>query len=245
MLDGRSELDVLAQLLATAEGAFADLPEAARWRWAQAIPPEELRAMLGAALPDAGLMLALIYARMLGLGIERLNRVPEKHLVAFLDALGIAPLPPSAATAPLTFDLLPASGATLIRPGALAGTLPAPGATPQLFELLDELTVVPSALVALRTIDPIRDSHGDRLGADTGPLGFAPFVGARPLPHVLHVGDLELLEAAGPLTAELLLEPAAAPGAPALEEVIARLLTLDFSYAGGGCAAAARTPSAG
>ena len=129
---------------------------------------------------------------------------------------------------------MPASGATLIPQGALAGTLPAPGATPQVFELLDELTVVPSALVALRTIDPIRDSHGDRLGADTGPQGFAPFVGARPLPHVLHVGDLELLEAGGPLTVELPLAPAAAPGAAALEEVIARFLTLDFSYASGG-----------
>ena len=191
VLDDRSELDVLAQLLATAQGAFADLPQEARWRWARAIPPPELRDMLGEELPDPGLMLALIYARMMALCLERLNRVPDKHLVAFLDALGIAPLPPSAATAPLTFDLLPASGATLIRQGALAGTLPAPGAPPQVFELLDELTVVPAALVALRTIDPIRDSHGDRLGADAGPLGFAPFVGTRPLPHVLHVGDLE------------------------------------------------------
>ncbi|HET6521534.1 MAG TPA: putative baseplate assembly protein, partial [Geminicoccaceae bacterium] len=111
---------------------------------------------------------------------------------------------------------------------------PAPGAATRLFETLDELTVVPSALVALRTIDPIRDGHGDRLGADTGPLGFAPFVGVRPLPHVLHVGDLELLEAGGPLTLELPLAPAAAPGAPPLEEAIARLLTLDFSYLSGG-----------
>jgi hypothetical protein len=76
LLDGRSELDVLAQLLATGEGAFADLPAEARWRWAQAIPREQLRAMLAEALPDAGLMLALIFARMMSLGIERLNRVP-------------------------------------------------------------------------------------------------------------------------------------------------------------------------
>jgi hypothetical protein len=234
VLDDRRELDVLAQILAAAEKAFDDPPIVPRWQFAGAIPPDRLRALVARELPDAGLMLALIYARMMGLSIERLNRVPEKHLVAFLDALGIAPLPPSAATAPLTFDLLPASGATLIRQGALAGTLPAPGATPQVFELLDELTVVPSALVALRTIDPIRDSHGDRLGADTGPLGFAPFVGARPLPHVLHVCDLELVEAAGPLTVELPLEPAVAPGAAALEEIIARFLTLDFSYASGG-----------
>ena len=234
LLDGRGEHDVLAQLLETAEGAFADLPAEARWLWARAVPRQRLREMLAEQLPDAGLMLALIFARMMSLGIERLNRVPDKHLVAFLDVLGIAPLPPSAATAPLTFALLPASGATLIQPGALAGTLPVPGATPQDFELLDELTVVPSALVALRTIDPIRDSHGDRLGADTGPSGFAPFVGVRPLPHVLHLGELELMEAGGPLTVELPLGPAAAPGAASLEEVIARFLTLDFSYAGGG-----------
>jgi hypothetical protein len=234
VLDGRTELDVLAQLLRAAEAAFAGLPTAARWRFARAFSRDELRDMLGQDLPDAGLMLALIYARMTGLGIERLNRAPEKHLVAFLDALGVASLPPSAAAAPLTFDLLPGSGATLIRQGALAGTVPEPGATPQMFETLDELTVVPSALVALRTIDPIRDSHGDRLGADTGPMGFAPFVGARPLPHVLHVGDLELMEAGGPLTVELPLGPAAAPDAAALDEVIALLLTLDFSFASGG-----------
>ena len=116
-LDGRSELDALAQLLAAAERAFDEIPTVPRWRFASAIPPEQLRALVARELPDAGLMLALIYARMIGLGIERLNRVPEKQLVAFLDALGIVPLPPSAATAPLTFDLLPASGPTLIPEG--------------------------------------------------------------------------------------------------------------------------------
>ena len=68
----------------------------------------------------------------------------------------------------------------------------------------------------------------------SGRPGFAPFVGARPLPHVLRLGDLELMEAGGPLTVELALQPAAMPGAAALEDVIARILTLDFSFVRGG-----------
>lgn len=63
--------------------------------------------------PGEGVSGALIsiFARYGELIIERLNQVPEKNLLAFLDLLGASLLPPHAARVPLTFSL--AEGATV------------------------------------------------------------------------------------------------------------------------------------
>src|SRR5260221_197451 len=66
----------------------------------------------GAPFDDAGLMISLLFARMLEITLERLNGVPKKNLFAFLDAMGVSLLLPSAATVPLTF--------------AVTGRLPSP-----------------------------------------------------------------------------------------------------------------------
>lgn len=52
-----------------------------------------------------GIALTKIFARMQKLVIDRLNRVPEKNFVAFLDMLGVRLLPAQSATAPITFYL--------------------------------------------------------------------------------------------------------------------------------------------
>jgi hypothetical protein len=52
---------------------------------------------------DVGTALTAIFAHDLELLLERLNRVPEKNLLAFLDMLGVGLLPPGAARGPLVF----------------------------------------------------------------------------------------------------------------------------------------------
>src|SRR3712207_1943892 len=62
--------------------------------------------------PGAGLSGAMIriFGRLAEIVIRRLNGVPEKNFLAFLDPLGASPMPPQPARAPLTFTL--AAGST-------------------------------------------------------------------------------------------------------------------------------------
>src|SRR5215471_9646213 len=95
LLDTRMLLQVMQQLLGKADAAFAASPSQPRWRYAQPFDEAQVRAMLSRPFDDAGLMLALMFARLLELTIERLNQAPEKNLLAFLDTLGVSLLPPA------------------------------------------------------------------------------------------------------------------------------------------------------
>src|SRR5437762_2209099 len=78
--------------------------------------------------PDGGAALIRIFARMVELAIERINRVPDKNLLAFLDMIGTQILPPQPARVPLTFYL--AAGSTndaLVPERIQVAATPAPG----------------------------------------------------------------------------------------------------------------------
>ena len=145
ILDTRALADLLAQLQAQ---AAIDLPQ-----WTP--PPEG----------DAGTMLQRIFARLSEIAIERLNRVPEKNLLAFLDAMGVSPLSPTAAKVPLTFSLLKNAPPTVIPKGTQAGTKPG-GQSPTLtFETTEDFTVVPAQLASAFTMDPVWDRFADQTAA--------------------------------------------------------------------------------
>jgi Baseplate J-like protein len=175
ILDSRTLPEILQQLQDLAKN---DVPE---WQ-----PPPE---------GDAGTMLQRIYARLLELAIQRLNQVPEKNLLAFLDTMGVSLLPPSPATVPLTFSLTPGTPATLIPKGAQAGTQPSGQQPAVIFETADDLTVIPAQIVQALTIDPTWDRYIDQtdvLGGQSA-IGFTPFVGTKRMPHILYLGDETLL----------------------------------------------------
>lgn len=54
---------------------------------------------------DVGLALIRIFGRMAALVSDRLNQVPEKHFLTFLDLIGTQLQPPQPAKVPLTFSL--------------------------------------------------------------------------------------------------------------------------------------------
>src|SRR2546421_5134625 len=91
---------------------------------------QQLRTLAAPAVPegtppaagDAGMMLQRIYARLLELALQRLNRVPEKNLLTFLDLMGVSLLPPSPARAALTYGLTPGTLPTFVPRGSQAGT---------------------------------------------------------------------------------------------------------------------------
>ena len=72
----------------------------------------QLRALLSFYVPglrsgDGGNQLVeamtRIFARYGELIIDRMNRAPERNYLAFLNLVGVSPLPPRAARVPLTF----------------------------------------------------------------------------------------------------------------------------------------------
>src|SRR5258706_3681737 len=80
---------------------------------------------------DAGSVMVRLFARMAIQVLDRLNQVPEKNHLAFLDLLGAQRLPPEPARVPLTFH--PADGSDLepVVPAGAAAPAPAGGAVPQ------------------------------------------------------------------------------------------------------------------
>lgn len=92
VLDARNSDEIMASL---AELSRESLPA---WQ-----PPPD---------GDAGTMLHRGFARLLELALLRLNQVPEKNFLAFLDTMGVSLLPPALAHVPLTFTLAPGSAPT-------------------------------------------------------------------------------------------------------------------------------------
>lgn len=166
----------------------------------------QLRALAGQHVPewtppakgegeDAGTMLHRIYARLLELVLQRLNQVPEKNLLAFLDTMGVSLLPPAPAKVPLTFTLTTGSPPTLIPQGSQAGNQAIEPQPALLFETEEDFTVVPAQITQAFTIDPTYDRYADQTEAIVGSeIAFTPFVGTKHLPHILYLGDDILLD---------------------------------------------------
>jgi hypothetical protein len=175
ILDSRGLKDVLAQL---ARLAALELPE---WK-----PPAE---------GDAGTMLQLMYARLIELAIQRLNLTLEKNRAAFLDRMGVALLAPAAARVPLTLTLAQGTGPTFVAAGAQAGTKPSGNQPAVIFETDKDVTIIPARAVKAITMDPVWDRFTDQTAAVGGTSSdFTPLVGTRRMPHVLYLGDDQLLD---------------------------------------------------
>ena len=162
--------------------------------------------------------LAHVFARYCSLVIRRLNQAPMKNQLAFVDMLGVAPLPPQPARVPLTFYLAPqATGDVLVPARAQVAAKPAkddPG--PVVFETLEDLPLTSLKLDSLFTDDPGSDRFADYSAVLTAPVAeVVPVLrGNQAVPHLFYVGLN--LPALAPEIAELRLtvafeNPAAAP----------------------------------
>jgi hypothetical protein len=100
---------------------------------------------------DAGLALIKIFAHMTEEVIQRLNRVPRKHFGAFLDMLGITPLPAVPAKAPLTFCLSEGAGHVMIPAGTPAAAKT--GKEDIVFATEKNMYATPAKLVRVFAVD--------------------------------------------------------------------------------------------
>jgi len=126
-----------------------------------------------------------IFARFAEIVIERLNRVPDKNFLAFLDLLGAARQPPQPARVPLTFSLAAGSPVDALVPqGTQVAAPPGPGEQdPAVFETERPLVVTAAQLSSLVTLDPEQDTYGDWSGRLAAPSPFPVFQGDRAFEH--------------------------------------------------------------
>ncbi|CCH32458.1 putative baseplate assembly protein [Actinosynnema sp. NPDC047251] len=131
---------------------------------------------------DPGVTLIETFAHMVDQLVYRLNRVPEKNYLAFLDLLGVRLFPPTAARAEVTFWLsAPQPDTVLLPAGTEVATAGGDADEPVVFATVADLPVVPSSLTRLVTTSA-RGDYADRTrdldeGKDVPCFQAAPAVG--------------------------------------------------------------------
>lgn len=142
---------------------------------------------------DPGVTLIETFAFMVDQLTYRLNLVPDRNYVKFLELIGVHLFPPSAAQAPVTFWLTaPQDHPVVVPRGARVQTQRVDREEPVVFETLSELVINSAAVERVVTLGleefAVFD-HTDRLGIEA----FEAF-GAAPLPgEALLVGLTEAI----------------------------------------------------
>ncbi len=133
-------------------------------------------------LSDPGITLIELFAWMMEMLLYRLNRVPDKNFVTFLDLIGVQLLPPAAARADLTFTLTaPQSEPVIIPAGTEVATVRTGTQEAIVFSTDRDLRVVPpTAIYFMGSADgKAFQDHSDSL-VRSGPL--IPIFAATPEP---------------------------------------------------------------
>jgi uncharacterized phage protein gp47/JayE len=112
---------------------------------------------------DAGRALIRIFGRMAKLVSDRLDRVPEKNFLAFLDLIGGQLKPPQPAKVPLTFYLAEGSPVDGLVPAYTQVSAPPgeDGGEEIIFETDRELVVTTTQLKTVFVREPSQDKYGD------------------------------------------------------------------------------------
>jgi predicted phage baseplate assembly protein len=117
---------------------------------------------------DPGVTLIETFAFMVDQLLYRLNRVPDRHYLRFLDLLGVKPFAPTVATTDITFWLSAAREAAVVVPaGTHVATVRMDGEEPVDFETIEQLAITPCTLDRVLTV-PAKGELADRTGELTG-----------------------------------------------------------------------------
>ncbi|MFJ5708007.1 putative baseplate assembly protein [Streptomyces sp. NPDC093105] len=138
---------------------------------------------------DPGVTLIEAFATMVDQLVYRVNRVPEKSYLTFLDLIGVRLHPPTAATTDVTFRLsAPQPEPVFVRAGTEVATVRTETEPAVVFGTTRDLTVVPCAYAALATLpsggpgagpaaDPVDRTDELALGRDVPCFSPAPAPG--------------------------------------------------------------------
>lgn len=108
---------------------------------------------------DSGIALLKIFSQISESVINRLNQVPRKNFVAFLDMLGIKLLPAQSARAPLTFQLAKGTDKEILIPARTQAAADKTTEHEELpFETEKNLWTTPGQLIQIISVDPLNDA---------------------------------------------------------------------------------------
>jgi predicted phage baseplate assembly protein len=143
-----------------------------------------------------------IFGRYCEMLIERLNRVPETHHLAFLDMLGAEPVSAVAAQVPLSFKAVEWGGKIEEAPIVVVPACtqvaapPASGdAEPVVFETLSDLKLVRAALMRAVAADMCQQLVADAAGilSTAGLAATTMFAAAQPMERAVHFAQSAIL----------------------------------------------------
>lgn len=118
---------------------------------------------------DPGVVMVNLFARLMDIIIERLNKVPDKNFVYFLDMLGVERLPGNPARAPVTFTL--PEGSTTggeVPEKTQVATVQTEEAQAIIFETEKSMFATPVKLQKVFSINPSKDKYEDQTQIATG-----------------------------------------------------------------------------
>lgn len=145
-----------------------------------------------------GWAMVQLFGRLTELIADRLERVPEKHLLSFLDHAGIDLLPPKAAEVDLTFDLELSPNApdesVLVPKDTRVATLATEASPEIIFETQQDVTIVPNRLQRCLTFDPMTYADRTNLATDVTVRSFRVFEGTDRRERVLYLTADKLLD---------------------------------------------------
>lgn len=173
ILDDRKSIDIYKQSLALARYYCPEWAE----KWQADFDPN-----------DPGMVILKLFSKITEHIINQLNRVPEKHRIAFLDFMGIDLLPAQAAKVPLTFYLAEGASRAYIPEGSSVASK-----EPEVvFETTKGLSVSPAKLKAVFVLDPLNDNfteYSRDIKEKEDEFSVFGDKKVQNLEHVLYIGD--------------------------------------------------------
>ncbi|MBI1277553.1 MAG: putative baseplate assembly protein [Anaerolineaceae bacterium] len=139
---------------------------------------------------DVGTALIHIFARMATIAIDRLNRVPDKNFLAFLDLIGAQLAPPQPARVPLTFQKSPGNSIARVLAGTQVAAPPDEVFTTEsIYETDADLTVTGLQLIAAFARQPVTDTYADYSNVAGGqqPDKLVKFSGDQIIEHSIYI----------------------------------------------------------
>lgn len=150
--------------------------------------------------PDAGLGLIRIFSQMAGLVSDRINRMGDRNLIAFLNLIGTQQTPPQPARVPLTFNLASGSPVDALVPARTQISAPAAEGDKEevIFETEQDVLVSSTQLQAIFVIED-RDYYNDYCDRIDPAIAsqreaFLAFKGHLPVEHYLYLSCDEVFK---------------------------------------------------
>jgi hypothetical protein len=148
-----------------------------------------------------------IFSRMMEIIIQRLNKVPDKNFLTFLDLIGVSLSPPKVARAPLTFTMAKGeSRYEKVHAGTQAATAQTKEKESAVFETEKDLTIIQPKLIGAVSLNPDNDKWTDHTAflIDKKEEGAESlFEGNDPVTHRLYLGHNKLFSFKEKTTIEL------------------------------------------